>query len=388
VVVLLLVSDAGSPVVARPTSRRVERAAARPMRDWRGWPFSRRSPWNYPIGSGAHYVTVPRLAQFDAGINYDGRWTSSVVVATDSDPLATMFFSPNYGADSTWAFLNAGGQNCDNSPGVDQQLLSHAAETAPPTEGNYYSTASASNNGRAVMPLSYHLAGQDWRGIFHLPAGACPSPDTDGLLAVFEPDGWVLDSYATVVTNGAVIATMASWIDARGDGTGWWNGRRASMLPSFAGLIRTGEITSGRIPHALAAQVPAGLLKKAFVWPAAAFDRDANYSGSLPMGALLAIPPKVDLDTLGLSTYGKVIARAAQDYGVYVVDRGGAGISFLAELNNPDIRWEQRGAEPAWWQDVQVIKNNLQWVNNNSPSARGGGGTPRVTLPAHLRPND
>jgi hypothetical protein len=310
-----------------------------------------------------------------------------IVILGDADPLVSMFFSPNFGPVSTWAFLNGGGQNCANSAGTEQLLLSYVSATTPPTEGNYYSTSSAPNASTWLMPPSYHRTSQDWRGWFHAPRGACPSPDSDGLMAVFEPDAWVLDSYATVVTSdGSVLATMASWINARGDGTGWWNGRRASMLPSFAGLIRSGEIASGRIPHALAIQVPAGLLKKAYVWPAYAIDRDADYTGSLPMGALLAIPPTVDIDDLGLSTAGKVIARAAQDHGVYVVDRGGSGISFLAELNNPDIRWEQRGTEPAWWQDIEVIKNTLQWVTNNGPGARGGGGTPRIALPPHLRP--
>ncbi|MFN8642939.1 MAG: hypothetical protein U0802_15280 [Candidatus Binatia bacterium] len=84
------------------------------------------------------------------------------------------------------------------------------------------------------------------------------------------------------------------------------------MLPSFAELIRAGEIAGRRIPHALAAQLPRSLLRREAVWPAAAFDRDAGYSGTLPMGALLAIPPDVDVDQLGLSANGRVIARAAR----------------------------------------------------------------------------
>jgi hypothetical protein len=79
-----------------------------------------------------------------------------------------------------------------------------------------------------------------------------------------------------------------------------------------------------------------------------------------------------------------VIARAAQDFGVYVVDRGGAGITILAELGDPDIRWEGRGVEPPWWKDLEIIKNALQQVTNNSATTRGGGGTLRVPLPAHL----
>ena len=158
-------------------------------------------------------------------------------------------------------------------------------------------------------------------------------------MAVFQPNGLVLDTINTVVTSdGSIVTSMASYVDAKGDGTGWVNGRRASMIPSFAGLIRTGEISSGRIPHALAALAPNSLLKTAAVWPAAAFDRSSNYAGILPMGTLLAIPSTVDIGKLGLSPQGLVIARAAQDFGVYLVDRGGGGLSFLAELGDPEIR--------------------------------------------------
>ena len=114
------------------------------------------------------------------------------------------------------------------------------------------------------------------------------------------------------------------------------------------------------------------------VWPAFAFDRDAGYSGRIPMGALLAIPAWVDIDRLGLSTKGKVIARAAQDYGVYVADRGGSGITFLAELGNTEIRWPATLTEPAWWTDIAIIKSSLMWVRNNRADNVGGGGTPRA----------
>jgi hypothetical protein len=151
------------------------------------------------------------------------------------------------------------------------------------------------------------------------------------------------------------------------------------MLPSFAGLIRTGELRDGRIPHALAAQVPASMLKRAFVWPAYAIDRDAGYSGTLPMGALLAIPPSVDVDDLGLSPLGKVVAHAAQDYGVYVVDRGGSGSTILpstATLTSSGTRATASRHGGRIWR----YPRSLQRVTNNSTTNRGGGGTPRCLL--------
>jgi len=154
-----------------------------------------------------------------------------------------------------------------------------------------------------------------------------------------------------------------------------WNGRRASMLPSFAGLIRRGEISSGRIPHALAVQMSKSLLTQQAMWPAYAFDRNSGYTGTLPMGALLAIPSWVNVDQLPLTATGKVIAHAAQDYGIYVVDRnGGGGMTMLAQLGDPEIRWSGD------WSDLSTVTKNLQWVTNNSPTSVGGGGTPRAPL--------
>ena len=103
------------------------------------------------------------------------------------------------------------------------------------------------------------------------------------------------------------------------------------------------------------------------------------------MGALLAIPPSVDIDALGLSTYGKVIARAAQDYGVYVVDRGGSGITFLAEYGDPDIQLGRAQRRAGMVAGLEIIRNQLQRVTNNSTTNRGGGGTPRVPLASHPR---
>ncbi|MDX2168216.1 MAG: dockerin type I domain-containing protein [Deltaproteobacteria bacterium] len=374
-----------------PTASRTPTATASPSpmptRDRRRWPFTRRSPWNHPIGSGARYRAVSGLTSLPLGINYDDRWTAAIALAGSGDPLARVRFTSAWESTSTFAFLSAGGLNCGNSAGVEQQVLANAPATMPSSDGNYYSTRSTT--GAWVMPDDYHRAGEDWRATFRLPAGTCPSPDPDGLLAVIQPDGWALDVYAAVVVGGPyVVTTMASWIDTAGDGTGWWSGRRASMLPSFAGLIRTGEISGGRIPHALAALVPQSMLTRAYAWPAYAFDRESSYSGTLPMGALLAIPAAVNVEQLGLSPRGRILARAAQDYGIYLVDRGGSGLTILAELGNPEIRWSKSGSEPADWQDLQIIGSHLQWVENNAADAIGGGGTPRQPLAPPVSVND
>ncbi len=329
-----------------------------------------------PVGSAAHYAPVPGLAGLGAGLNFNGRWTSSVVVATQADPTVHVLVNATWPT-SNWMFLTHGKPNCGNTPADDAQILSLVHANPKPFPANPWSTLS-DVEAHQILPATYHDAHDHFRPMVHAKAGACPSPDTDGLMAVFQPDGWVLDIYASIIlSNGDIVGDgLASFIDARGDGTGWWNGRRASMIPSFAGLIRNGELAHGKIPHALAATISTSVLTRQAVWPAYAFDRHADaYAGTLPMGALLAIPTDIDLGTLGLSPTGFVLAKAAQDYGVYIVDStNGAGMTIMAELNDPDIRWT------GWQNDVAAVVHHLQWITNNGASTPGGGGVPRAPL--------
>lgn len=341
-------------------------------RDWRYWPFSQTSPWNTPIGSGAKYAPVAALNSLAAQINVT-QWTSSVYIASLNDPKGSILFSPASGGNSNYTFLTDGGKTCGNSKGLETNLK---ADSTPALgfKYNFYSTISAPNTDLWLLPADVSPISGSFNSSPFLPRALCPSPDVDGYLAVFQPNGLVLDTINSVALSDQTIVTaMASYVNSKGDGSGYSNGRRASMIPSFAGLIRNGELGSGLIPHALAVIAPQKLLLAKAVWPATAFDRGAHYSGTLPMGSLLAIPSWIDLDNLGLSPTGKTIAIAAQNFGVYIVDSGGDGLGFLAELNNLEI-----SSTDALWQDLEIITSNLEVVTNNNPATPGGGGTPRA----------
>ena len=334
-------------------------------RDWRTWPFSQTSPWNMPIGSAAHYQPIDLSVVAGYGVTTDA-WAPKIVQGVSSNSQVKVLTNVAYPA-TNWSYLDNGGVQCGASGQAEQTLRASSVSAPGPYLKNPWSTI-------PVAPVQ--ATSQGWQTTVYMPSTACPSPDSDGLLSVFQPNGWVLDSYATVVLSNRDIVgdQVTSFVDARGDGTGYSNGRRASLLPSFAGSIRTGELTS-KIPHALAIVVPTALLKEQAVWPAYAFDMNSGYSGQLPMGALLAIPPSVNIAKLGLSPKGLVVAKAAQDYGVYIVDRGGSGITYQSELNNPDaLSWTQA------YGDLAVITNRLQWVNNNSAAHPGGGGALRAPL--------
>lgn len=81
-------------------------------------------------------------------------------------------------------------------------------------------------------------------------------------------------------------------------------------------------------------------------WPAILADSYASnqYKGSKPalvMGSLLAIPPSVTAESLGLSTKaGKKIFQAMQDYGAYVVDDSGWDYNYLCVEKGAEVEYE------------------------------------------------
>lgn len=346
-------------------------------RDWRYWPFNSSSPWNTPVGSQAQFQKIPGWYDLAAGFNPD-QWTVSIAIASEQDPLVDLYINtaPRLG---NWEWINLGNSNCNINAQAAERLISTSTQKVV-HQGNIWSTLNDKDQGNSssYLPRDFHKAKMDFRSKFRMPRGSCASRDTDALMSVVQPDGWALESYATVTiaSGGLITHHVASYYNVKGDGTGWWNGRRASMLPAMGGLIRKGEIANGVIPHALAVTVPPKVLKEQAVWPAFAFDTNDHYlncKDCLPMGSLLAIPHDVKLESLGLSPAGLILARAAQDYGVYVVDTGGGGVTFQVEFRNRDAKALQPD-------DAQLIERQLQRVVNNSREAPGGGGTPLAPL--------
>jgi len=117
---------------------------------------------------------------------------------------------------------------------------------------------------------------------------------------------------------------------------------------------------------------------------------------AMKMGSLLAIPPSVNINNIGLLTEpGRQIAWTLQNYGAYVVDTtGGAAFGLSAEVGFHGSKLDEffadygmdmnarvgHGADSDWGRDLQIIRPLLKVVNNNDPTHVGGGGTPRQPL--------
>jgi len=338
---------------------------AEASRDFFLQPFSAGSPWNTPVGKNAVYQPIKGIEKYPGSINYEGHWTTGFYKATIHDRAACLYLHDCI----LWSKISSGQvRTKENSPDVEDALR-RAGYLQPKFPANYYSTIVRSPPGQRTLPSNVRPVLTGWQNAIYMPADAASSPDSDAHLAVMQPNGLVLECYdAVVCRNGDVVCTMAGFTDPSGDGTGANNGRCASLLNNYAGLIRKGEVTQGKIPHALSCLMSRRLLAPRFVWPASAFDMNDRYEGTLPMGALLAIPSQVQLNKLGLSKKGLVIARAAQEYGIYVVDRGGdGGITIKAALDAEDAMYADS------WKDAGIIIKCLQQVENNGAESIGGG---------------
>ena len=172
-----------------------------------------------------------------------------------------------------------------------------------------------------------------------IPSDAQPSPDSDGRMIIIdrvtyaEYDFWRAERVETGWTTAGGSAYNILW-----NGTPATNNSRGSGIPSYAGLLRPWEILQGKIEHALAFGVdyPA---KDKCVFPASKTDGDSTLPFAIPEGARLQLDPSLteeDFNQMGLDRTGKIIARALQEYGMFLVDHSGSFMLYLEDLtNNP-----------------------------------------------------
>jgi hypothetical protein len=107
-----------------------------------------------------------------------------------------------------------------------------------------------------------------------------------------------------------------------------WGGS-ATSLALLGGLMRISELRAGHIDHALALAIPAAA-KGRFVYPAQRGDGVDTSPNAIPEGARLRLDPKLNINALHLPPTTRMMALAAQRYGIIVRDQSGS-VSFYAE---------------------------------------------------------
>ena len=112
------------------------------------------------------------------------------------------------------------------------------------------------------------------------------------------------------------------------------------------------------------------------------------------MGSLLAIPPSVTFESLGIDPAQKLysvfkkVFHALQDYGGYVDDNTGWDAHYLGAEYGVNEELQAVYGEPleggsaATLEAMNALFKALALVSNNSPASVGGGGMPRAALAA------
>jgi hypothetical protein len=112
----------------------------------------------------------------------------------------------------------------------------------------------------------------------------------------------------------------------------WW-GASASSLSIAGGLITLEDLEDGEINHALAISLPE-VRAGAYSLPARRSDGTSTNPLALPEGAHLRLDPRLDLASMHLPWLTRLIAEAAQRYGIFIRDRA-ADVTFYAQDPTP-----------------------------------------------------
>lgn len=164
---------------------------------------------------------------------------------------------------------------------------------------------------------------------FPIPAGATPTTGSDHHLVVIngtqELDMWLASYDSTAGSWSAGVRVI-------NDLTGWGafcaqgqhcNGAEASGFALLGGVIRPQEISQGHIDHALAMITP--YTRASYIaCPATHTDGPMNDPAAVPEGARVQLDPTFNVDAQSWPSWEKMIAKALQTYGAYIVDTGGA----------------------------------------------------------------
>src|SRR5881409_2577475 len=293
------------------------------------WPFSRDSIWNLPIGASAVYVPANIQQPTQRGMTTD----PDVIILNPNDTMTAVYYNSD-----GWS----GGSRC--SP-----------------QGNVLFNA--------PIPDSFVVPGAGSTN----PDGTTPNYAT----AILMPDGHTLTQgqpFARCTAGGP--ATM--WWTLSNDlyGTGVDGGHGGSRLSRLGGTIRLGELVPGGvIRHVMKVNVY-GLnnyyydgTTQGYRWPASQADGCAAtcYGGTVPalrMGSLLTIPASVNIDNLGLETEpAKILARAFQDYGAYVVDDTAWSVYAIETEFGPQGRVEDEFSA-AWGFPISAAAKGVPWARD------------------------
>jgi hypothetical protein len=167
-----------------------------------------------------------------------------------------------------------------------------------------------------------------------IPANARPADGSDKHLVVWQPstdtmwEFWLLRR-----TDGRWHARWGGRMTQVSQSAGYYAnaerdwGATATSLPLLGGLITLDDLRRGRIDHALALAVPQAR-RASWTWPAQRTDGWGTRPNAVPEGTRFRLDAKLDVDAMNLPPLVRMIAKAAQRYGMVVRDQSGVVVLY------------------------------------------------------------
>lgn len=168
-----------------------------------------------------------------------------------------------------------------------------------------------------------------------IPALAQAAQGSDGTMAIYDADTDTLWEFWQM-RKDATGSWSACW-GGRIDDVSRSNGQHAarygvaaSGLAIAGGLISAAEVRRGQIDHAMYLGVIEARYFTELSWPATRSDGYTKNPYTPMEGQRLRLDPSLDVDSLRLSRFATMVAKAAQKYGFIVSDKGGA-VALIGE---------------------------------------------------------
>lgn len=215
-----------------------------------------------------------------------------------------------------------------------------------------------------------------------IPANAKPAPGSDGHMVIVDlTSRKSYEFWQYNVVNGQHTTSWGGVSNIDGDGRD--GDAIGAAVSALAGLVRLSDIKQGKIDHALAfsSSYCAGPSNSSnFRYPAAKTDGSYNGEGAIPEGSRIQLDPSVNVDAIpGISVGEKMVAKALQTYGAYVVDCGGAPMGFYFEdpkregVADPypsiGFQWDYYGMDKIPWNKLRVLDASVTTPGGNSEPA-------------------
>lgn len=203
-----------------------------------------------------------------------------------------------------------------------------------------------------------------------IPNNAMAAGGTDGEMAIYQPSTdtyWEMWKAQKNTTTGEWKACWGGRINnlSKSDGAFLKNyGTTATGLPFIGGQITAEELSAGVIKHAIGIALVDTDASWVVSYPANRSDgyNPKNVPNRIAEGQRFRLDPTIDVSKLNMTRVGKIVAKAAQDYGFIVWDKAGS-VSLRAQNPSTYTLMGKPNPYPALFEGkpAYAVLNGMPW---------------------------